>query len=190
MSVSGGLGFEMGGSILTYKDRQYVANTSKGSSVDYDRPIRAAYIPVLRSSLYEVFQAFDLPDPTSPNGDRDSTVVAPQALFMMNSSVMLNHSKKMAEGLLSRPDLDDQARIRDAYERALGRQPSSKEIDQGLSFISRMQQEWSNTALGGAAAVPPQRTPTVREGMEPAKLNAWQSYCKSLLASNEFIYLN
>ena len=120
---------------------------------------------------------------------------------MMNSSVMLNHSKKMAEGLLGRTDLDDQARIRDAYERALGRQPSAKEIDQGLSFISRMEQEWSNTALAGAAAVSPQRTPTVREGMpdrtptvregmEPAKLNAWQSYCKSLLASNEFIYLN
>ena len=181
MSVSGGLGFEMGGSILTYKDRQYVANTSKGSSVDYDRPIRAAYIPVLRSSLYEVFQAFDLPDPTSPNGDRDSTVVAPQALFMMNSSVILNHSKKMAESLLARNDLNDQARIRDAYERALGRQPSSKEIDQGLSFISRMEQEWSTT---------PQQNPSVKEGMEPAKLNAWQSYCKSLLASNEFIYLN
>ncbi len=167
MSVSGGLRFDMGGSILTYKDRQYVANTTKGSSVDYDRPIRAAYIPVLRSSLYEVFQAFDLPDPTSPNGDRDSTVVAPQALFMMNSSVMLNHSKKMAESLLNQASLDDQARIREAYERALGRQPSAKEVDQGLTFISRMQEEWKGD-----------------------KVNAWQSYCKSLLASNEFIYLN
>jgi hypothetical protein len=167
MSASGGLTFDMGGTILTYKDRQYVANTSKGSSVDYDRPIRATYIPVLRSSLYEVFQAFDLPDPTTSNGDRDSTVVAPQALFMMNSSVMLKHSKKMAESLLGRTDLDDQARIRDAYERALARQPSSQEIDQALTFISRMEQEWKGN-----------------------KVSAWQSYCKSLLASNEFIYLN
>jgi hypothetical protein len=157
----------MGGSILTYKDRQYVANTSKGSAVDYDRPIRATYIPVLRSSLYDVFRAFDLPDPTTSNGDRDSTVVAPQALFMMNSSVMLKHSKVMAESLLGKTDLDDQARIRDAYERALGRQPSSKEIDQGLTFISHMEQEWKGN-----------------------KVSAWQSYCKSLLASSEFIYLN
>ncbi len=195
MSASGGLTFDMGGSILTYKDRQYVANTSKGSEVDYDRPIRSAYVPVLRSSLYEVFQAFDLPDPTSPNGDRDSTVVAPQALFMMNSSVMLNHSKKMAESLLQQTNLDDQARIRHAYERALGRPPSSQEIDQGLTFIARMEQEWSHTPPSPPTSQP-QRTPAVREGMLPSpnigqsKLNAWQSYCKSLLASNEFIYLN
>ncbi len=167
MSVSGGLTFDTGGSILTYKDRQYVANTSKGSSVDYDRPIRAAYIPVLRSSLYEVFQAFDLPDPTTSNGDRDATVVAPQALFMMNSSVMLNHSKKMAESLLSQSNLDDQGRIRAAYERALGRPPSSREVDQALTFLARMEQEWKGN-----------------------KVNAWQSYCKSLLGSSEFIYLN
>ncbi len=167
MSASGGLNFNGGGTILTYKDRQYVANTSKGSAVDYDRPIRAAYIPVLRSSMYEVFQAFDLPEPTTSNGDRDSTVVAPQALFMMNSSVILIHSKKMAESLLSQTTLDDQARIREAYERALGRQPSSREVDQGLTFISRMEKEWKGD-----------------------KVNAWQSYCKSLLASNEFIYLN
>ena len=167
MSVSGGLTYNMGGSILTYQDRQYVANTSKGSAVDYDRPIRAAYIPVLRSSLYEVFQAFDLPDPTTSNGDRDSTVVAPQALFMMNSSVMLKHSRTMAESLLKREGVDDAARIRDAYERALGRPPSSQEIDQGLTYIAHMEQEWKGN-----------------------KLNAWQSYCKSLLASNEFIYLN
>jgi len=167
MSASGELKFNGGGTILTYKDRQYVANTSKGSSVDYDRPIRATYIPVLRSSMYEVFQAFDLPDPTTSNGDRDSTVVAPQALFMMNSSVILTHSKKMAESLLNQTTLDDQTRIREAYERALSRQPSSQEIDQGLTFISRMEKEWKGD-----------------------KVNAWQSYCKSLLASNEFIYLN
>ncbi|MBY0503493.1 MAG: DUF1549 domain-containing protein [Bryobacteraceae bacterium] len=167
MSVSGGLRLDGGGSILTYKDRQYVANTSKGSAVDYDRPVRATYIPVLRSSMYEVFQAFDLPDPTTSNGDRDSTVVAPQALFMMNSSVMLQHSKRMAEGLLAQTSLDDPARIRDAYERALGRPPTSQEIDHGLTFIARMEKEWQGN-----------------------RVSAWQSYCKSLLASNEFIYLN
>ena len=168
MSVSGALTFDMGGSMLTYKDRQYVANTAKGGDVDYDRPIRAVYIPVVRSSMYDVFQAFDLPDPSTSNGDRDSTVVAPQALFMMNSSVMLKHSRKMAESLLARADLTTISAIREAYERALSRPPTPQEIDQALTFVARME--------------------TRMEGRSRTK--AWQSFCKSLLASNEFVYVN
>jgi hypothetical protein len=169
MTASGSLDHSAGGgTILKYKDRQYVANTSKGGDVDYDKPVRAVYIPVVRSSLYDVFRAFDLPDPATSNGDRDSTVVAPQALFMMNSSVMLQQSKRMAERLLQSPSAtDDVARIRDAYETALSRPPTSQEIDQAQTFLARMEQEWKGD-----------------------KVRAWQSFCKSLLSSSEFIYLN
>jgi hypothetical protein len=167
MSVSGALTDTIGGSILSYKDRQYVANTSKGGDIDYDRPIRAVYIPVVRSSMYDVFTAFDLPDPSTSNGDRDSTVVAPQALFMMNSSVVLQHSKRMADGLLGRADLDDSGRIRGAYERSLSRPPRPDEIDAALTFIGRVEQQWQGD-----------------------KVKAWQSFCKALLATNEFVYIN
>ena len=166
MTVSGGLTHGASGSILTYKDRQYVSNTSKGGDIDYDRQIRSVYIPVVRSSLYDVFRAFDLPDPSSLNGDRDSTVVAPQALFMMNSSVMLQHSLKLAERLMSTQQ-DDAARIREAYESALSRPPTPQEVDRGQTFVARMEREWQGD-----------------------RKKAWQSFCKSLLSSNEFIYLN
>ncbi|HEU0119142.1 MAG TPA: DUF1549 domain-containing protein [Bryobacteraceae bacterium] len=168
MEVSGGLDVKTtGGSILKYKDRQYVANTAKGGDVDYEKNIRAVYIPVVRSSMYDVFNAFDLPDPAVSNGDRDATVVAPQALFMMNGAVMLRHSRQMAERLLARTDLDDAGRVKEAYERALSRPATSKDIDQALTFIAQMQTAWKGS----------------RE-------SAWQSFCKSLLASNEFIYIN
>ncbi len=167
MAASGGLTLKTGGTILTYGDRAYVANTEKRGVVDYDRPIRAVYLPVVRSGLYEVFGAFDLPDPTTSNGDRDSTVVAPQALFMMNSSVILTHSKSMADSLLADKTLDNQGRIRNAYERALSRPPTPQEIDGALTFIGSIAKDWQGN-----------------------EAKAWQSFCKSLLATNEFIYLN
>ena len=155
MTVSGGLIYAEGGSMLSYKDREYVANTAKGGNIDYDRPIRAVYIPVVRSSMYDVFQAFDLPDPSTSNGDRDSTVVAPQALFMMNSSVILQHSRKMATICLPRAGLDDSARIREAYERAFPGRPQPEEIDLALTFhhphrtaMAGRQKQW----LGRASA--------------------------------------
>ncbi|MBM3768626.1 MAG: DUF1553 domain-containing protein, partial [Acidobacteria bacterium] len=143
MAVSGDLNLEWSsGSILKYKDRQYVANTAKRGDVDYEKNIRAVFIPVVRSSMYDVFNAFDLPDPSTPNGDRDATVVAPQALFMMNGTVMLRHSLVMAKGLLERADLDDAGRVRDAYDRALNRPASSAEVDQALTFLAQMKQAW------------------------------------------------
>ncbi|HUQ94373.1 MAG TPA: DUF1549 domain-containing protein [Bryobacteraceae bacterium] len=173
MAVSGDLQLAAGGTLLPYKDRQYVANTSRREGVDYEKNIRAVYIPVVRSSLYDVFSAFDLPDPAVTQGDRNSTVIAPQALFMMNGAVMLRHSRKMAEALLAKP-VDDSGRIRDAYERALTRPPSPREIDQALSFISQV-----SRALPASVSSADERN-----------VLAWQSFCKALLASNEFIYLN
>jgi len=174
MSVSGGLDFQTGGSILKYKDREYVANTSRRGDIDYDRNIRAVYIPVVRSSMYDLFRAFDLPDPSVPNGDRDSTVVAPQALFAMNGSVMLTHSRKMAGRLLDGAGPDDPARIRAAYEAALARPPSAAEVDRALTFLAQI-----DSALRDRRKDPAER-----------RLLAWQSFCKALLASNEFTYLN
>ena len=86
---------------------------------------------------------------------------------MMNSSVMLKHSRVLADLLLNDKTIDDPARIRLAYERALARPPSPAEIDQAQTFIAQIQKAWAN---------------------DPIK--AWQSFAKSLLSSSEFIYLN
>lgn len=174
MAVSGDLQFVTGGSIMKYKDRQYVANTSRRGDIDYDRNIRAVYIPVVRSSMYDVFRAFDLPDPSTPNGDRDATVVAPQALFMMNGSVVLKHSRLLAENLLRERDREDAGRIREAYERALSRPPTAQETDQALTFIAKVEKALAEKHNAG----------------EERRVLAWQSFCKALMASNEFAYLN
>jgi hypothetical protein len=166
LSASEALTDMAGGTLLRYKDRQYVADTAKGANHDYERPVRSVYLPVIRSSLYDVFQAFDFPDPTTANGGRDATIVAPQALFMMNSPVMLEHSRKMAKLLLDR-EINDSHRIHEAYERALSRPPNAQELDSSLSFITRMEREWKGD-----------------------RVKAWQSFCKALLASNEFLYLD
>ncbi len=173
-AVTGEIDMKAGGTLLDYKDRQYVANTSKRGANDYDNPRRAVYLPVVRSSLYEMFQAFDLPDPATPNGDRNSTIIAPQALFMMNSTLVLKSTRNMAQKLLDRKDLNDQGRIRDAWERALSRPPSSAEVDRALTFVSQIEK----------ALQEKEKDPVARH------LIAWESFCKALLASNEFVYLN
>ena len=173
-AVSGDIDLTMGGTVLPYKDRQYVSNTSKRGGADYDMLRRAIYVPVVRSSMYEMFQAFDLPDSSTPNGDRNSTVIAPQALFVMNSSLVLKCTKSMAQKLLAKAELDDAARIREAYERALARPPAASDVDRALTFIARVEKAAENHEPDAAKR----------------RLLAWQSFCKALMASNEFIYVN
>ena len=173
MAVGEGLDLTMGGSMLTFKDREYVTSTRNRDSTDYDVNRRAVYLPVIRSSLYGVFQAFDFGDPSVSNGNRQSTVVSPQALFMMNGSIVQEQTRNMAVGLLRQVKLDDSGRIRQAYETTLGRLPTASETGRALRFIARVA--------------------TKLNSHEPDEsehhLRAWQSLCRTLVASNEFLYL-
>ena len=160
-AAAGGLDVSMGGTMLKFKDREYVTSTENRDATDYDAPRRAVYLPVIRSSLYDVFQAFDFGDPSVPNGDRASTTVAPQALFMMNSPIVMKASKQMAALLIAK-SIDPAERVSIAYERAYARKPAAKESERALSFI--------------AAA-------------EKAGAKAWESLCRALMAASEFIYV-
>ena len=175
MLVSGDLDLTPGGTLLErYKPREYFSNTKKGGEVDYDRNIRSVYMPVVRSTLYDFFQAFDFADPSALNGDRQSSVVAPQALFVMNGSIPLKHSHKWASRLLGRRDLTDAGRVDVAYEEAFARLPDVNERDRALTFIHKMEATLEESELDGSK--PQER--------------AWESFCRTLFGSSEFIYLN
>ncbi len=172
-AVSGQLDETMGGTMLKFKDREYVTSTSNRDTTDYDSPRRAVYMPVVRSSLYDVFQAFDFGDPSVINGDRPSTIVAPQALFLMNGSPVLRTSRKLAE-LLIVQSVDPSERIAAAFERAFGRPPSLDDRARSLAFLTKANQVYA----------PHEADPKARE------VKVWQSFCKALMSANEFSYVD
>ena len=55
------------------------------------------YLPVIRNNVYDVFQLFDATDATVPSGDRATSTVATQALFALNSELMLEAAKALAD---------------------------------------------------------------------------------------------
>ncbi|MSR56901.1 MAG: DUF1553 domain-containing protein [Planctomycetaceae bacterium] len=173
LAVAGTLDSTMGGSLLPTENRKYVTSTANVNPVVYDSARRSIYLPVVRSALYEVLQAFDFADPSTLNGRRDSTTVAPQALFMMNSGFVLSQTKILASKLLSDDRLDDAGRVSRLYDLALSRLATGHEIIRNLSFVSRYAQ----------AAVDKQNPP------DESRLRAWQALCRTILASNEFVFV-
>jgi hypothetical protein len=173
LSVSGRLDRQMGGTLLKVANRAYVTSTVNLRYEGYDHPRRSVYLPVIRSDLFDLFQAFDFADPSSLSGKRPTTTVAPQALFMMNGKLMQEETRRLVGELLAEANRDDPARLRLIYERAYSRPPSAEETRKALAFLERYQQ-----ALAARNAK-----------QEEARRGAWQALCRVLLSSNEFVYV-
>ena len=127
---------------------------------------RSIYLPLRRSNLPNLYMLFDFGDATSPEGKRSSTIVATQALFVMNSPLVEREAKSLAHTVLTKENKDAR-RIERAYLDTLDRRPTADEIDTGLTYIQSLRRKWSD--------------------FDEEK--AWQSFCHVLMASNEFIYV-
>ena len=172
--VSGALDLSMGGTLMSVSNRTYVTSTaSKLDAALFDQPRRSVYLPVVRSALYNVFQILDFADPSTLSGHRDQTTVAPQALFMLNSKLVANATRRMAVQLLGETALDDSARMEKIYRIAYNRSPSETERTAALEFLGRYAEQ---SRKRGSKA-------------EESRLKAWQSFARTVVAANEFIYV-
>ena len=172
LAVSNRLDTSLGGKTVPLRNRQFVFNHTSKDHTKYDSLRRGLYLPIIRNNLYTMFEQFDFPDPTMPTGHRNSTVVAPQALLLMNSPLVMDSATEFAKTLLSE-NVDDEVRVAMAYRRSVGREPTHEELQRALAFVGELTSP-GQTATGQSAADLPQ---------------AWAMLCQSLFASNEFIYV-
>src|SRR5205085_556360 len=73
---------------------------------------RSAYLPIVRGLTPDLLNLFDVADSELVVGQRDVTTVAPQALYLMNSPVVVQQAEAAAKRVLAKTDLaDDAARV-------------------------------------------------------------------------------
>jgi len=173
LALSGQLDESPGGSLLPTPNRNYVTSTANVNPAVYNSNRRSIYLPVVRSALYDVFTAFDFADPSTLAGQRDQTTVAPQALFMMNSSFVLDQVRVLAAQMTHRKDLELPTRLRLLYQLSYSRDPSEGEVARAAGYLERIK---TTLLQSGVAA-------------SEIELRAWISLCRALLSANEFIYV-
>jgi hypothetical protein len=163
LAVGGGLDLTMGGSLLPTANREYVTSTASINVEVYDNPRRTIYLPVVRSAVNDYLNAFDFGDPSVMRGQRDRTTIAPQALFLMNSSLAAEQSESLARRLLE--IADESARVTALFETLYARPPEGQEITVCLDFVSE-------------------------RGQPTSELEAWKALCRAMMASNEFYFID
>lgn len=172
LAVSGRLDASLGGKTVPLRNRQFVFNHTSRDHTKYDSVRRSIYVPVIRNNLYSLFEQFDFPDPTMPTGRRNETVIAPQALLLMNSGLVVDCAQAMAAELVG-STMSEQDRVSHAYLKALGRPATVAETTRALAFLE-------DTGFVTVTATGPDEQDRVR---------AWALLCQSLFASNEFMYV-
>ncbi len=97
---------------------------------------RSVYLPLLRGITPLSLEAFDFAEQGMVTGRRDTTTVAPQALYFLNDPFVRKQALTLAETLVARSDLDEDTRIDLAYRRTLGRKPGRDEVERARSFVN------------------------------------------------------
>ncbi len=134
---------------------------------------RSIYLCYLRSAPPVELAAFDLPAFTTVTGKRDISTIPSQALHLFNSPFVIEQAELFARTVMDHT-ADPQGRVRRAWQRALLRDPSERELEQAIELV---------------------RTTASDLGSEPnsndhKELKAWASLCQALLVSNEFRYVD
>src|SRR5205085_2078539 len=82
---------------------------------DNQSRIRTIYLPVVRSSEQrgpaDVLNFFDFALPARLSGDRPTTAVASQALFLLNGPLLTDAAQRLAAGAAESPATDDAQRV-------------------------------------------------------------------------------
>ena len=168
--LAGDLDRTPGGSLLTIGNHKYVTSTASEKFDSYHVNRRTVYLPITRSSLYDFLQAFDFADPSSSNGERVNTTVAPQALALLNSRLVDEQTLSWARRLIENPSLDDVGRVNEVFLKAYSRPPSSHEVSRALAFIRNV-------------------VPQFPGDTQNRTVQAWREFCRAILSSSEFIHV-
>ncbi len=136
---------------------------------------RSVYLPVLRDGLPESLALFDFANPSLVTGDRETTNVPSQSLYLMNNAQVLALSDAFARRVYEY-GRDTGTRIAYAYWLAFGRGPTQDEVLATRTFFSEYTQDAAKAKSG--------------KNSRDIMPYAWSAFCQALLASAEFRHLN
>lgn len=101
---------------------------------------RSVYLPVIRDRLPDVLELFDFAEPSMVMGERETTNVPVQALYLMNSPFVQDRARAFALRIETETGNDRDA-VNIAFQLCFGRKPDADEWKRSLDFIRSSESE-------------------------------------------------
>ena len=159
LAMDGSLDYTMGGTLQTGAGTDNEFSEGRKSISPETNTRRMVYLPLRRSNLPSLLNLFDFGDATTTGEGRTQTNVAPQALYMMNSPFVESRARGLLKKFAAMPEPQ---RIEQAYWLVVNRPAGPEETSDALGYI---------------AAFPGEKD------------LAWVSFYRTLISSNEFLYV-
>ena len=159
--VSGDLDLDVGG-LTIRKISQY------DLGYEFDSVRRSVYVPAFRNSMLDLFEVFDFANPNVVTGDRNTSTLPTQALFLMNNPMVMRQSRRAAMKFLATESSDQRSRIELAYRQALGRKPNPIEVRKAVDYLQATQLDSDE---------------------DDPELAAWSSFFHALFGSLDFRFV-
>jgi len=173
LMINGRLDVTMGGpNIITKSEEKGPAASATEYAYVFADVRRSVYTPGFRNRMHELFEVFDFANQNSSVMKRNVTTVAPQALLMLNGTFVMSQARAAAQQSLSDDELDDEARIDQAFRETVGRSPTARELR-----IARK-------------AVEPETDRASDRDTDEARLAKWERLYQALFGCIDFRYLN
>jgi len=139
----------------------------------YETNHRSVYLMTQRIQRHPFLAVFDGADPAVSTPLRSVSTTPLQALYFLNDPFVHKQAAGFAERVIAHsPDRDD--RVRHAYRLALGRFPTSVELESSARLLD---------AIGTAIAASDVNA-------LDSESQSWQSLLRSMFRLNEFVYLD
>ena len=136
---------------------------------------RSIFVLQRRTKIPTLLENFDFPQ-MGPNClDRGESVVAPQALHLLNNKMVHELAGHFAERVRAESGVDPKKQLRHAWRLAVGRLPSDEEEQIGLELLAAFREKWLADGK-------------VKE--DDVSRKALGSFCHGLMNSAAFLYID
>lgn len=171
---------------------------------------RAVYTLIDRANPPELLTQFDFPSPDVASGRRYETLVPQQALFLMNSPMVIETARKLVDRPAFADLKSDQERVTLLYLAIFQRWPTKEEVALGLRYV-KSNPTGTDVALTSEMPVAQQSAREARIAAKKAEmgkkgqnrfnpqvggvydnrpLDAWTKLAHALFQSNEAMFYN
>ena len=96
---------------------------------------RSVYVPAFRNSMLDVFEVFDFANPNLVTGHRNTSTLPTQALYLMNSPMVIEQARRAGARLLEENSMSRSDRIVWVFQQVLGRGPTAGEMQHTNSHL-------------------------------------------------------
>ena len=138
LAVSGQLNLKAGGpSVFPELPAELKSGAWKPSADPQERNRRSVYVFVKRHLRYPLLAIFAAPDRNETCSRRFVTTTAPQALTLLNDSVVLGFAKAFAARVTKEVGTDKEKVVDRAFALAMSRPPTTEEREAMLGYLGR-----------------------------------------------------